>query len=168
MSKLLPPQAMSSGQCLQGGCGSPLRASPNVPRQMHHAAAEEGSASLSVKGRGVGAYISSPWWGRLQIFWRATSHPLIPYVPYKTILTIRHKTTQIQTSAPATEMKWCRDVKEDYWPWLLLVPVGYCWLLLVTVGYCWLLLVTVCYCWLLLVAQPEAFSLLMKHPRNYC
>ena len=31
-----------------------------------------------------------------------------------------------------------------------------------------LALVTVGYCWLLLVAQPEVFSLLMKHPRNYC
>ena len=38
-------------------------ASPNVPRQMHRAAAEEECASLSVRGRGVWAgYISSPWW----------------------------------------------------------------------------------------------------------
>ena len=72
-------------------------ASPNVPRQMHRAAAaaEEECASLSVKGRGVGlglgVYIEPVLVVCLEIFWLVTTRPPLPYLT-RPLLTITHQT----------------------------------------------------------------------------
>ena len=59
---MIPPKHSLVSLATEGVAPLLEEASPNVPRQMHRAAAEEECASLSVKGRWVGAYISSPCW----------------------------------------------------------------------------------------------------------